>query len=64
MYRLRYVAAGRSHKTTLQTDMPLEHGQWLTVDGVHLVVERIGRFAAAALTSERLIATQALHRRS
>ena len=41
MYRVQFVAAGRSNKTTPQTDMPLEHGQWLIVDGIHLVVERI-----------------------
>jgi len=41
VYRLQYVAAGRSTTTTLQSEMPLEAGQWVTVDGVYLVVERI-----------------------
>lgn len=39
-YRVQYVVSGRSNTTTVQSEMPLEAGQWITVDGVFLVVER------------------------
>jgi hypothetical protein len=42
VYRVEYVAPGRtSVTTTFRTEMQLEAGQWVTVDGVYLVVERI-----------------------
>jgi hypothetical protein len=41
VYRVQYVSAGRSNTTTVRSELPLEAGQWITVDGVFLVVERI-----------------------
>jgi hypothetical protein len=44
VYRVEYVAPGRvSNRTTFDSVMPLEAAQWITVDGVFLVVERIVR---------------------
>lgn len=42
VYSVQYVLPGRaSHTTSFRSETPLETGQWLTVDGVYLVVERI-----------------------
>ena len=42
VYRVEYVLPGRSsHTTTSQSETQFEVGQWLIVDGVYLVVERI-----------------------
>jgi hypothetical protein len=42
VYRVQYVRPGRSSQTTTyRSEIPLEDGQWITVDGVHLVVERV-----------------------
>lgn len=42
VYRVEYVLPGkRSHTAQYQSETPLEPGQWLTVEGAFLVVERI-----------------------
>jgi hypothetical protein len=42
VYRVQYVRPGRSSQTTTyRCEVPLEDGEWITVDGVHLVVERV-----------------------
>jgi hypothetical protein len=42
VYRVQYVRPGRSSQTTTyRSEIPLEDGQWITVDGSHLVVERV-----------------------
>ena len=42
MYRVEYAVPNRaSHTSTFESETQLEAGQWITVDGVYLVVERI-----------------------
>ena len=41
VYRVEYVLPGRVSRTTFRSETQLENGQWLSVDGVALVVERI-----------------------
>jgi len=41
LYRVEYVLPGRVSRTTYRSETQLETGQWLSVDGVALVVERI-----------------------
>ena len=39
---MEYVLPGRpSRATTFQGETPLEPGQWLTVEGAYLVVDRV-----------------------
>ena len=41
-YRVEYLPPGKRSQTTQpQSETPLEPGQWLTVEGAFLVVERI-----------------------
>ena len=42
MFRVQYALPGRpSHTTTFRSEKPLVVGEWLTVDGAYLVVERV-----------------------
>ena len=43
-YRVQYAPAGKATvTTTYKCNQPLEAGQWLDIDGIYVVVERVVR---------------------